>query len=522
MDKLVIVSMLLVIAFVLPLESYRILGVFPFHSRSHQMLFDGIAKGLARKGHQVDFITFNPMKKPVPNYKVVVNLQNMTESLVNKWNITFANQLGSDTLPNTAFFCGNDLCEYLAMPEMQKFIKNPPKDPPYDLVIVESLGANCFVGFGHLLKVPVVMASSTIDMPWLDEALGQPDNTAFFPAFFTGYSHPMTFLERVQNTITSHMNHYRFRYYTDGVQNALMKKYFGPDIPPLWELEKNVVLALVNSFHSLSGVRPITHGIIEVGGLHVFENYVELPQELEKWLNESRAGVVYFTLGSMVNIETFPEETLKAFYSTFRKIAPVRVLMKIANKENLLPGLPDNVRISSWIPQTAVLEHKNTKVFITHGGLMSTQEALTFGVPMIGMPLFGDQFSNIALYTKRNMALRLDMKNITEESIYEALHEVLTNPKYKKFADYHSKLFLDRPMSAMDTAIYWIEYAIRNGPGTLKSPAVDLTWWQVALLDVYTFLALSFIFVCYIIFMIIKICFKTLTLKNSHQRQKQD
>ncbi|KAK0175130.1 hypothetical protein PV327_008909 [Microctonus hyperodae] len=137
MEKLVTISMLLVIGFILPLESYRILGVFPFHSRSHQMLFDGIAKGLARKGHQVDFITFNPMKKPVPNYKVVVNLQNMTESLVNKWDVTFANQLGSDTLPTAATICGNYLCEYLAMPEMQEFIKNPPKDPPYDLVIVE-------------------------------------------------------------------------------------------------------------------------------------------------------------------------------------------------------------------------------------------------------------------------------------------------------------------------------------------------------------------------------------------------
>ncbi|KAK0175095.1 hypothetical protein PV327_008875 [Microctonus hyperodae] len=196
MKNFVILSMLLVIIFVLPLESYRILGIFPLQSRSHQMLFDGIAKGLARKGHQIDVVTVYPMKKSIPNYKVVVDLQNITESLVNKWNVKFASELGNDTIPVITIPLGNGLCEYLGLPEMQNIIKNPPKNPPYDLVIVESFGANCFIGLGHVLKVPVVMASSMIDLPLLSKALGQPDNIAFFPAFLTSYSHPMTFLQR--------------------------------------------------------------------------------------------------------------------------------------------------------------------------------------------------------------------------------------------------------------------------------------------------------------------------------------
>ncbi|KAK0165650.1 hypothetical protein PV328_004152 [Microctonus aethiopoides] len=522
MKKQIILSVLLAIVSASSSESYRILGIFPFQSRSHQMLFDGIVKGLVRKGHQIDLVTVYPMKKSIPNYKVVVNLQNITESLVNKWNVKFASELGDDTLPIIALQYGNGLCEYLGLPELQKIIKNPPRNPPYDLVIVESFGANCFIGLGHVLKVPVVMASSTIDLPWLSEALGQPDNIAFFPAFFTSYSHPMTFLQRVHNTIVNHMNHHRFRRYIEDVQNAQMKKYLSPDIPPLWELEKNVVLALVNSFHSLNGIRPLTPGIIEVAGLHVHENYVELPQELAKWMNESTAGVVYFTLGSMVNIETFPDVTIRAFYSTFKKIAPVRVLMKVGNKENLLPGLPDNVMISSWIPQVAILAHKNTKVFITHGGLMSSQESLTFGVPIIGIPLFGDQFTNVEFFMKKNMALMLNVKSLTEESIHGALKKILKNPEYKKAAKYHSKRFLDRPLSAMDTAIYWIEYAIRNGPGALRSPAIDMAWWQVALLDVYAFLMLTFITISYLILVVLNFCLKILKLKSSYQRPKYD
>lgn len=78
-------------------------------------------------------------------------------------------------------------------------------------------------------------------------------------------------------------------------------------------------------------------------------------KELEDWLDASEHGVIYFSLGSLVVIETLSEEMLLAAFSSFKKIAPVRVLMKIVNKEKLPPGLPDNVLVSKWIPQLQIL-----------------------------------------------------------------------------------------------------------------------------------------------------------------------
>ncbi|XP_015113242.1 UDP-glucuronosyltransferase 2B17 [Diachasma alloeum] len=502
--------------------SHRILAIFPFQSRSHQMMFDALIKGLVDRGHQMDVMTVYPMKKPLKNYTVVVNLEGKQESLVNQWNVKFASELGDDTLPIIALPFGNGLCEYLGLPEMQAIIKNPPQDPPYDLVIVESFGANCFIGLGHVLNVPVIMASSTVPLPWLETSLGQVQYPAFVPAFFTSHKHPMSFFDRVLNTVKTYSNNIRYRYYTEAVQNAQMRKYIDSDIPPLRELEKNVVLALVNSWHSLNPIQPVTPGVIGVAGLHVDANYVPLPKEMEKWMNDSTSGVIYFTLGSMVNIETFPDETMRAIYSVFRGIAPVRVLMKVANKTALLPGLPDNVMTSSWIPQVAVLAHKNTKMFITHGGLMGTQEALTYGVPLIGIPLFGDQHNNIVDYHSLGMAIELDIHNLSEESISWAVNEILHNPKYREAAKHQSMRFLDRPMSAMDTAVYWVEYAIRHGRGALRSPVVDLSWWQVALLDVYGFLSLSILLAIYLIFRIAKASLTAVTSTKNGKRVKSD
>lgn len=78
-------------------------------------------------------------------------------------------------------------------------------------------------------------------------------------------------------------------------------------------------------------------------------------QELQKWLDEAKHGFIYVSFGSMVRLETFPKKTLDIFYSSFKKISPVRVLMKIAKKEELPPGLPANVKTYHWLPQIQIL-----------------------------------------------------------------------------------------------------------------------------------------------------------------------
>ena len=121
-----------------------------------------------------------------------------------------------------------------------------------------------------------------------------------------------------------------------------------------------------------------------------------------------------------------PQEKVDILINTFSKLKH-KVIWKWESDE--LPNKPDNVLIGKWLPQDDILAHKNVKLFISHGGLGSIVESKYHGVPMIGIPIYGDQMKNVEVIVKDGWALSLDLKNLTEEFLNEAIREILENSK---------------------------------------------------------------------------------------------
>ncbi|EZA59830.1 UDP-glucuronosyltransferase 2B15 [Ooceraea biroi] len=387
-----------------------------------------LMKGLISKGHQVDIISPFPQKKPYSNYTDIANLT-APISFTNNMTYEFIVQvLGSIPWTSSATSYGNDICEaHLGNPVIQKLVRDPPKDPPYDAMIMEVFGAHCFTVIADLLNISLIGVSTTTLYPWLHELIAQPENLAFVPNNRLNVEFPMNLWQRTHNVFSFLYSKLYFNYHTR-MQDDLVRMYFGPNLPSVQKMK--LALFLVNSHIALHGIQPMTPAVIQIGGIHIRDDDSLLPQELKKWLDDSKDGFVYFTFGSMVLIETFPRKILDVFYASLDKIAPVRVLMKVPNPKKLPAGLPKNIRTFSWLPQLKVLKHPNIRAFITHGGLMSILEAIFCGVPMIGVPLFADQFKNVETSITRNVAVKLDVHKVTVKDMDAALNAILHDPRY--------------------------------------------------------------------------------------------
>ena len=101
-------------------------------------------------------------------------------------------------------------------------------------------------------------------------------------------------------------------------------------------------------------------------------------------MDTAEEGVVYVSSGSSIKPSQMRAEQKEVFLETFRQLgAPVVWKWD----EDTIPNLPPNVKLSKWVPQQDLLAHPNLRVFVTHGGLLSLQEALYRKTVLVGIPL---------------------------------------------------------------------------------------------------------------------------------------
>ena len=171
-----------------------------------------------------------------------------------------------------------------------------------------------------------------------------------------------------------------------------------------------------------------------------------LPADLATFVESAEHGVIYVSFGSVIKASKMPEDKRKMMLSVFSRLKQ-KVIWKW---ETEMPDAPANVMISSWLPQTSLLAHRNVKMFVTHGGAGSTQETICHKTPIVGVPLFGDQLVNVKQAVNKNVGVKVDWHGMTEEILHEAVLEVLTNPLYQTSVDLLSDLILDQPQHPLD------------------------------------------------------------------------
>lgn len=253
------------------------------------------------------------------------------------------------------------------------------------------------------------------------------------------------------------------------------EKFNFKDMPSLEKLDQQTKLLLINSDHAIDYPEPLQPNMVLVGGLQITEPK-ELPADMKTFVESGKKGTVLMSLGTNILSNLLGDEILTSILKTFESLPDYNFIWKFESEPHELPAkVSKNVMLGKFLPQNDLLAHKNLVAFITHAGGLSTQESLWYGKPMIGIPFIADQYRSIDKAVTNGVGVKVEIATLKVDTFRASILEVLENPKYTKSAQKVSKLFQDKPRKPLDTAIWWIDYVIRNPEAPIyKSPTLEL------------------------------------------------
>ncbi|XP_064546674.1 UDP-glucosyltransferase 2-like isoform X2 [Drosophila montana] len=476
-------------------EGANILGVFTSHSPSHLIIHMSVMKALAEEGHNVTVVSTSQPKVTHKSIKhIVIPLTAAEEKVISDGMTAMAKEKPSMVTTMKSLFGSLSMLIYkqvdvLEDKRLTDLYKN--KDNKFDAVVVGFFFNFYQVGLGAKFNCPLILSWTGAPMLQINDAVGNPELVATVPSMNVPVlpGQVMDFKKRLAN-FGSSMFFRLLGFYLEVLNVQFYDRLWGkdPTMISYEEAKKNVSLAFCNS-HAISEgpIRPNVPAIIEIGGIQIKDKPDPLPQDIKEFLDNAKHGAILFSLGSNLKGDHIQPELIGKIFEALSSIKQ-NVIWKWDDLKNL-PGKSANILYKKWLPQDDILAHPNIKLFITHAGKGGVAESQYHGKPMLALPVFADQPGNADKLVQAGYGLRIDLFTLEVDEFKGAIKEILKNPSYTTKVQQFSKLYRDRPISARDSVIYWVNYVLRHhGAGHMQSPLVHMNFISSHNLDVYLLL----------------------------------
>ncbi|XP_061186448.1 UDP-glucuronosyltransferase 1-6-like [Saccostrea echinata] len=240
--------------------------------------------------------------------------------------------------------------------------------------------------------------------------------------------------------------------------------------------------------------RPSLPNIAFVGGLSLSNSLHPLPNQIQLHIDSAKDGIVVATFGSKSNM---PVKFKTIFYEAFQNIPEIHFIANI--DESYFMG--KNILTIPWLPQNDLLANKRIKAFITHCGNSGQYEALYHGVPMIAIPISGDQIYNADRIVIKSFGVKLNHNTLTPEGLERSIREVVYNDSYSRKIKIASEMYRSKPLNASQRAAYWVHHVTTYGSSHLRSASHTLHDFKFFGLDSFLLLFISFLSVlCLVVY----------------------
>ncbi|XP_076644979.1 uncharacterized protein LOC143354610 [Halictus rubicundus] len=467
----------------------RILALVPTPSYSHQIPYRRLWLELHERGHEIVLVTANP----IPNMNSTTFKQIDVTGMYKDVRVLDFIKLRFDKVDwltfveEELFEMADNFAEHVLNHTDMKPIYAPNSNEKFDLVMVEMLAVPATYAFAHRFNAPLIGLSSLGIMSLTEHALGgvvlPSHEYTWEMEANAGTSQP--FWRRLLNFLK--LSRFLYLVHRDLYprQQKLAEKYFGTNVPPMLDIQKNTSLIFVNQADAIVPARPKLANMITFTSFHVEKNQRPLPEDLKRFMDSATEGFIYFSLGSNARSADMPKETLQVFLDVFAKL-PYKIVWKF---EKDMPNKPDNIFVGKWFPQQSILAHPNIKMFIYQGGLQSSEEAVHFSVPLLGFPILADQDYQVLRMQALGVAKYMEITTVTREELDAAIREIITNKQYKQRIVELQQLVNDNPYNMAEHLAWWAEYVIRHkGAPHLRSNLAHQPWYQRCDMDIVIFL----------------------------------
>ncbi|XP_029998397.1 UDP-glucuronosyltransferase 3A1-like [Sphaeramia orbicularis] len=482
------------------LESAKILTVCLIGG-SHYLLLDDISHNLQQHGHEVRMLLQlgNPVITGFSYTTRAHSYQTSTWSLGEKYtkeyNGWFLEQqaqffLGRDSLKAFLTFMGHlsyQCDKLLEDKEMMSLLQREH----YDVVILDAFNPCSFILARKLGVQYIAFYPGSLNGPL---SIALPSPVSYVPVFSSELSDHMDLWGRAKNTFYSVMTPVghtlvwsRFR--------DVAERHLDSGSPPggLEELHRGAELWAFNTDFSLEFPQPLMPYTVLVGGL-LNKPSKPLEMDLEVWISDFKeAGFIVVTLGSMVSSVSV-DSLLTELIVGFSRI-PQGVIWRYDPKRwPSYLDIPQNVRLVDWLPLNDLLGHKQARLFITHGGQNSLLQAVYHAVPVLGMPLFGDQFDNVVRAEAKGLGLTINPKHISRDLLSSTIQTLISDVRFKSSALRLSKIHSSHPVPPSLRLVHWVEHILQSGGGAhLRPVSLMQLWYQRYLLDLVLLLTVSLV-----------------------------
>ena len=268
------------------------------------------------------------------------------------------------------------------------------------------------------------------------------------------------------------------------------------------QLKARTALYLLDTDELIDYHLPTYPNIIYVGGVAT-RPAGPLTGDLKVFLDYALDGAVLVTFGSV--FDSFPNDVIQKLFGVFQKHPSLKFIIRFGNETKV----DKNVMLSPWLPQNDVLAHPNIKFFISHCGNNGQYEALYHGVPILGLPVFGDQPYNAARIKAKGFGIYLNVVDFSIDELDAAISELLSNDVYKQNIMKASRIFKSRFFTPAKRAAWWIDHVITFGSQHLHSAVADLPYYQFLMIDVWAGILALLFFVCMVPYLILKCAWGT-------------